>query len=39
MTVRTASAPPRVAVSYAWKEETEGLNRQAVEKFCEELSS
>lgn len=37
MTVRTASAPPRVAVSYAWKEETEGPNRQAVEKFCEEL--
>ncbi|MGV2333330.1 MAG UNVERIFIED_CONTAM: toll/interleukin-1 receptor domain-containing protein [Planctomycetaceae bacterium] len=37
MTARTARAHPRVAVSYAWKEETAGPNREAVEKFCKEL--
>ncbi|MFM8477193.1 MAG: toll/interleukin-1 receptor domain-containing protein [Planctomycetaceae bacterium] len=37
MTASTTVAKPRVAVSYAWKEERVGPNREAVERFCETL--
>ncbi|MCA9064222.1 MAG: toll/interleukin-1 receptor domain-containing protein [Planctomycetaceae bacterium] len=30
---------PRVAVSYAWREEREGQNTKAVESFCERLKA
>ncbi len=37
MKASTTAAIPRVAVSYAWKEERVGSNREAVERFCATL--